>query len=172
MQIKHKIVGKEILSNSIYRWVLFTFLFITFKAYTQPNHEIIKFGTKEGLTQFTVNDIAVDDKGMIWVTTEDGIFRFDGKHFQRPTGNLHSSRLRRVSYSKAYGIVFTDAYHNFYRINNGKIEQMTHFKTDSNAILMCNGILDLKKTFSSNPSFYDKYHSYIAENTNTSIKTI
>lgn len=35
-----------------------------------------------GLTNNTINDIAQDTLGFIWIGTEDGLFRYDGKEFE------------------------------------------------------------------------------------------
>ncbi len=41
------------------------------------------FGAEQGLTNFAVSALAQDDRGYLWVGTEDGVFRFDGARFQR-----------------------------------------------------------------------------------------
>ncbi|MBB1471752.1 diguanylate cyclase [Luteimonas sp. MC1782] len=40
------------------------------------------FGPDEGLPQSTVNALAGDDQGFLWVATQDGLARFDGHRFQ------------------------------------------------------------------------------------------
>jgi ligand-binding sensor domain-containing protein len=41
-----------------------------------------RFGLEEGLPQSTVNCIAQDKKGFLWVGTQDGLARFDGRSFR------------------------------------------------------------------------------------------
>lgn len=36
--------------------------------------------TDEGLSSPTVNDICIDDRGVVWIATRDGLNRFDGKY--------------------------------------------------------------------------------------------
>jgi len=40
------------------------------------------FGTREGLTNLAVRQIYQDRVGFIWVSTENGIFRYDGERFE------------------------------------------------------------------------------------------
>lgn len=44
----------------------------TFDAYT----------AEQGLSMNTINDIVIDDKGFLWVATQAGLNRYDGKHFK------------------------------------------------------------------------------------------
>ena len=61
-------------------WVLFLLSNITFSQTNKPN---IKFYTLEdGLSQATINDLLKDSSGFIWIATEDGLNRFDGKEFK------------------------------------------------------------------------------------------
>jgi PAS domain S-box-containing protein len=56
------------------------------------------YGTEEGLENLVVDGIAQDDAGLLWVTTEDGLHRFDGQHFDRfgVKEGLPSSRVTCV----------------------------------------------------------------------------
>ena len=40
-----------------------------------------RFGSKEGLSEVNVNNIAQDSSGFIWIATENGLNRFDGHQF-------------------------------------------------------------------------------------------
>ena len=40
------------------------------------------FGASEGLTNLTIREIFQDHSGFLWVSTENGIFRYDGEHFE------------------------------------------------------------------------------------------
>ena len=53
------------------------------------------FGTRQGLSNLVVTQLLQGVEGLLWVGTEDGLFRFDGKQFDRfgtgqglPTGNI------------------------------------------------------------------------------------
>ncbi len=40
------------------------------------------FGASEGLTNLTIREIHQDHSGFLWVSTENGIFRYDGERFE------------------------------------------------------------------------------------------
>ena len=40
------------------------------------------FGAGEGLTNLTIREIYQDHSGFLWVSTENGIFRYDGERFE------------------------------------------------------------------------------------------
>jgi diguanylate cyclase (GGDEF)-like protein len=43
----------------------------------------MQFGQNEGLNNLSVQAAAIDERGFIWVGTDDGLFRFDGHRFLR-----------------------------------------------------------------------------------------
>lgn len=45
------------------------------------SNQINKFSTEQGLSSNTVHSILQDQKGFIWIATEDGLNKFDGKNF-------------------------------------------------------------------------------------------
>lgn len=64
-----------------------------------PRYSLKHFTDEDGLPQNSVKAIAKDKDGFIWLTTEDGIVRFDGRHFVTfSTGNMDisSSRFSRI----------------------------------------------------------------------------
>lgn len=40
------------------------------------------YGVDQGLTNLAVRSLFQDTKGFLWLSTENGIFRYDGAHFQ------------------------------------------------------------------------------------------
>jgi len=66
---------------------LFLILFLTLNSYSQASFETDKlrikyFTLEDGLSQVTINDLNQDKLGFVWVTTDDGLNRFDGKEFK------------------------------------------------------------------------------------------
>lgn len=66
---------------------LFLILSLTLNSYSQTSFETddlrIKYFTLEdGLSQVTINDLYQDKSGFVWMTTDDGLNRFDGKEFK------------------------------------------------------------------------------------------
>jgi len=52
-------------------------------VFSQNDHPRIKYYTLEdGLSQVTVNDLIQDKSGFIWLGTQDGLNRFDGRKFR------------------------------------------------------------------------------------------
>lgn len=47
-------------------------------------HQIRHFGSQQGLPLDTVYSLVQDEAGFLWVGTEDGLARFDGRQFDRP----------------------------------------------------------------------------------------
>ncbi|MGH2553727.1 MAG: ligand-binding sensor domain-containing protein, partial [Chitinophagaceae bacterium] len=65
--------------------ILFFFAAITFIPYKsdgQSQHPLIEYTTENGLSLNSVNDLVFDKQGFLWVTTADGLQRFDGYRFQ------------------------------------------------------------------------------------------
>jgi signal transduction histidine kinase/streptogramin lyase len=50
--------------------------------YGQSQHPLIEYTTENGLSLNSVNDLHFDKQGFLWVTTADGLQRFDGYRFQ------------------------------------------------------------------------------------------
>jgi signal transduction histidine kinase len=57
------------------------------KSSAQVPNRFLLFDVKSGLTQNSVTCFFEDSKGIIWVGTQDGLNRFDGKTFQQFTCN-------------------------------------------------------------------------------------
>jgi len=71
---------------------LTTVLFVAFCGWSQPNRfRFHTYGQDEGLSSSSVNVMAEDSYGFIWIGTEDGLFRFDAHQFiaYRKTQNTH-----------------------------------------------------------------------------------
>jgi signal transduction histidine kinase len=50
--------------------------------YGQPLHPLIEYTTENGLSLNSVNDLIFDKQGFLWVSTADGLQKFDGYRFQ------------------------------------------------------------------------------------------
>ena len=63
--------------------VLLIMFSLFFCAYAQENQANIKyFSLDEGLSQVTINSLLQDKNGYVWIATQDGLNRFDGKNFK------------------------------------------------------------------------------------------
>lgn len=50
--------------------------------YCQSQHPVVEYSTENGLSLNSVNDLHFDNQGFLWVSTADGLQRFDGYRFQ------------------------------------------------------------------------------------------
>ena len=54
-------------------------------VFAQSYNKISTFSTNEGLPSNHIYDIAEDDNGFLWIATNNGLARFDGKYFYNYT---------------------------------------------------------------------------------------
>jgi len=57
-------------------------LSLTLRVLNAQQYNFRYFGVAEGLTDLTIRQIYQDHTGFLWVSTEQGIFRFDGERFE------------------------------------------------------------------------------------------
>jgi len=65
--------------------LLFFYLlqFLTSKEQTRPpEYSIVNYNSDNALPQNSINDMAFDRNGFLWLATEMGVVRFDGKNFR------------------------------------------------------------------------------------------
>lgn len=66
-----------------------------------PNYSVINYNSDNALPQNSINDMAFDSNGFLWLATEMGMVRFDGQHFREytmaNTPALYSNRCYMVS---------------------------------------------------------------------------
>ncbi|ANF49636.1 histidine kinase [Chryseobacterium glaciei] len=64
----------------MHKHIFLIFLLACFKVYSQQ-YNIQLYNTDNGLPQNSVKDIIKDKYGFLWITTENGIVRYDGANF-------------------------------------------------------------------------------------------
>lgn len=88
-----------------------------------------QFQAEDGLSMNTVNDLATDDRGHLWIATQAGLNRFDGEHFRiyskqdapyGPSGN-HIERLLFSSQKELWLLTLSDGL-NLYHPGSGRFE--------------------------------------------------
>ena len=83
--------------------------------FAQPKCFFQHYGTENGLPQNTIMSIIQDKKGYIWVSTWDGLCKFDGYNFfsyklkPHNTNKVRSSRIDFIREDK-YGYIWTIPY--------------------------------------------------------------
>ena len=61
---------------------LLAFLLLTAGTLQAQEYSFRTFGNSEGLNNLAIRQIYQDHVGFIWVSTENGIYRFDGDTFE------------------------------------------------------------------------------------------
>ncbi|MDQ1099150.1 signal transduction histidine kinase [Chryseobacterium sp. SORGH_AS 1048] len=99
--------------------LLFIILCFSCKAYGQK-FNILKYDTENGLPQNSVKDIIKDKHGFIWLTTENGIVRYDGSNFLTFRNfPLNTQRFAYFYGNKDKDSIFTnDGYENSVLLHN------------------------------------------------------
>jgi ligand-binding sensor domain-containing protein len=49
---------------------------------SSPHYSVINYNSDNSLPQNSINDMAFDRNGFLWLATEMGMVRFDGQHFR------------------------------------------------------------------------------------------
>lgn len=74
---KVKYIGRR-----AYISLLAVMLYPVYGLYGQSQYPLIEYNTENGLSLNSVNDLLFDKQGFLWVSTADGLQRFDGYRFQ------------------------------------------------------------------------------------------
>jgi signal transduction histidine kinase len=72
-------------------------------SFGQLKLQIRRFTTESGLPQNSIKDLAIDSKGFMWLATEGGLTRFDGRNFRvydRRNTETYSNRVKAIAPGK------------------------------------------------------------------------
>ena len=99
-----------------YHYVILLFLFSSFMGLSQKMN-LQKFSVKDGLIQSTVKYIEQDEYGNLWLATNYGLSKFNGKAFENftTTNGLPSNEISSLLFSR--DVLF---------IGKNRIEQFCH----------------------------------------------
>jgi signal transduction histidine kinase len=102
-----------------------------------PRYSVSHLTDENGLPQNTVRSIAKDNHGFIWLTTEDGVVRFDGRRFVVfTTGNTNitSSRFSHIISSPGDSVLYTmNSSKEWVRLQDGRVVLDSSFLIKKNA---------------------------------------
>lgn len=68
----------------------------------QKNYSFIRYTTAQGLCDNTIQSITQDSRGFIWIGTNEGLSRFDGKNFK----NFYAPKNDSVVKSNSFGNLY------------------------------------------------------------------
>lgn len=93
----------------------FLFLLLTFILNCQPKCFFEHYGSEDGLPQHNVTGILQDKKDFIWISTWDGLCKFDGYNFHTykiQQGDYYHMRTNRIEslHEDKYGFIWTLSY--------------------------------------------------------------
>lgn len=77
----------------------------------QSQHSLIEYTTDNGLSLNSVNDLHFDKQGFLWVTTADGLQKFDGYRFQT---FRHDDANKKSLPENSVSLVYEDMLGNFW----------------------------------------------------------
>lgn len=84
----------------------FTSLFLCFFSqyrevvFAQPQYAVQHFTTESGLLKNSIKDLSVDSKGFMWLATEGGLARFDGRNFRvydKRNTDTYSNQVKAIA---------------------------------------------------------------------------
>ena len=110
-----------------YHYIILTFLLSQFLGYSQKMN-LQKFSVKEGLIQSTVKQIEQDDYGNLWLATNYGLSKFNGKNFESftTTNGLPSNEISSLLFTNE--ILFIGTRKGFCSYGGNKIENKPEYK--------------------------------------------
>ena len=76
---------------------ILTFLFLLFQVSSYSQLAQKYFSQKDGLSSYNLRSIVKDNNGFLWITTQDGLNKFDGKNFETFT-NDNTDKLTQLDF--------------------------------------------------------------------------
>lgn len=143
--------------------MVFQFFFenIGANVFAQSYNKVSAFSTNEGLPSNHIYDIVEDDNGFLWISTDNGISRFDGKYFYNYTvkNGLPSNDVLQVIKEKN-GTVWANCYNEtpsyFDEINN----QFITIKNNENVTKISSALLNYLVLPNGGIRFYNAIGSF------------
>ncbi len=123
------------MKNLITIFVLFIYSTVTFSINYNNTFNLKTFSVNEGLSQFTTSKVLQDRYGFIWVSTYDGLNRFDGNDFVKYRHNPYDNTS--ISGNRVVDLYIDRAENLWVVTENGavdkydyKTDQFEHFEFD------------------------------------------
>jgi diguanylate cyclase (GGDEF)-like protein len=123
-------------NSSVWRRVIpltFALLALAGELLCAQEYSFRSFGATEGLTNLTIRKIYQDRPGFIWLSTENGIYRYDGDRFDLfgPAQGIPSNSEAAIGEGPD-GLLLVGGNFGLYRLSGNRFEKLvTPFKTVS-----------------------------------------
>lgn len=106
--------------------IIFALCIFIPSAHSQDDYILINYTAKNGLPQNSVKALEIDSSGYLWLTTEGGVARFDGKRFSifdsHNTPFFVSNRFVSIERDWQNNLYANDAHCGFYKLQYNRIE--------------------------------------------------
>lgn len=123
--------------------VLLLFLVCGLNAFGQVFYPYAHYTSRQGLPQNTVRGLAFDEQGFLWIGTEGGVARFDGRAFRifgsRDHPELHNQRITNLFPENDTSILLTDQLNGMYRLSPAGFTTLQRPAKDNLFIVPING---------------------------------
>lgn len=104
-------------------------LFVCFSVYSQNPSQIDVLTTEDGLVFRDVSSVVQDKRGLMWISTTQGLNRYDGHQFKAYTSNTQNPFFLEEDFITA-NILYDDLDNSLWFLANDKLFQL-HIATDS-----------------------------------------
>ena len=114
---------------------IFTAFLLSLCAYSGLYAQVARiYDSQSGLPNTQINDVLQDSEGLVWVATNNGLFRFDGVrfqafHHQRASRNSLASNLVLKVFEDSRGVIWVGSSHAL-QIFNPDDNSFTRFSLD------------------------------------------
>ena len=121
-----------------------TLLLTVIPLKAEESFKVTRYGNADGLSDWVVSAILQDTAGILWISTWDGLERYDGYNFVRVPDRLEDGsylmerQIRMMYYGKDYGIWCSMADERIYRFDTdsylwrtGTMEEWDSMATDA-----------------------------------------
>ncbi len=113
---------------------LISLFYSTNPLIAQKQFNVLQYTSKNGLPQNSVKSLTKDDNDFLWMTTEGGLVRFDGREFKifnkTNTPFIKADRLTDINTASSGEYLAYDNIGNTYQIHSNKITAVNpnHYK--------------------------------------------
>jgi len=126
---------------------IFAILLIAFYFHdlviSQGNYHITQYTAKQGLPQNSIRGLTFDQHGFLWLATEGGIARFDGRTFKviddHDLPEINNQRFAHGVKCNDNSIVFTDALNGIYVLTNDGFTTLQSPDVKNRILITMNG---------------------------------